>query len=84
MGDIDRFRYIPNFVTSVQSSKIINRTKNTLHVLQISIIKFSFLSFSFESVREVKLFPFKKIQERMISGNMCKMEETTQLLPEGD
>jgi len=78
------FDNIPNFMSSVQSSKIINRTGNTLHVSQNSIIKFSFLTFYFESVREINLFPFKKIQERMISGNFREMEETTLLLLEGD
>ena len=78
------FDNVSNFMTSVQSSKIINRTGNTLHVSQKSIIKFSFLTFSFKSVRKINLFPFKKIQERMISGSVREMEETTLLLPEGD
>ncbi|MEO8991580.1 MAG: hypothetical protein ABI284_04015, partial [Nitrosospira sp.] len=36
----------------------------------------------FESVREIKLVPFERIHERMISGDMRKMEETTELRPE--
>ncbi len=78
------FDNVHNFLSSVQSSQIINRTENILHVSQNSIIKFGFLAFSFESVRQINLFPFWKIRERMISGNMRKMEETTQLLLEGD
>lgn len=78
------FNNIPSFISSVQSSEIINRTGNTLHVTQNSIIEFSIATFNFESVREVNLVPFKEISERMISGNMHKMEETTQIIPEGD
>jgi carbon monoxide dehydrogenase subunit G len=78
------FDNIPSFISSVQSSEIINRTGNTLHVTQNSIIRFSVITFNFESVREVNLVPFKEINERMISGNMRKMEETTQIIPEGD
>ncbi len=78
------FDNIPSFISSVQSSKIINRTGNTLHVTQNSIIRFSVATFNFESVREVNLVPFKEINERMISGNMRKMKETTQIIPEGD
>jgi len=78
------FDNIPSFISSVQSSKIINRTGNTLHVTQHSIIRFSIITFNFESVTEVNLVPFKEINERMISGNMRKMEETTQIIPEGD
>jgi carbon monoxide dehydrogenase subunit G len=73
-----------SFISSVQSSKVINRTGNTLHVTQNSIIRISVATFNFESVREVNLVPFKEIKERMISGNMRKMEEITQIIPEGD
>ena len=78
------FDNIPSFISSVQSSEIINRAGNTLHVTQNSVIKFSVATFNFESVREVNLIPFQKIKERMISGNMRKMEETTQIIPEGN
>ena len=78
------FDSIHNFISSVQSSKIINRTENTLYVSQDSIIKIGFFTFSFESTRQINLFPFWKIRERMLKGNMRKMEETTQLLLEGD
>ena len=78
------FDSIQNFISSVQSSKIINRKENILYVSQDSIIKISFFTFSFESTRQINLFPFWKIRERMIKGNMRKMEETTQLLLEGD
>ena len=77
------FENISGFNPDILSSKVTDRTGNNLRVLQKSVTKYGFLSFAFESVREINLVPFKKIQERMVSGNMRKMEETTQLTPEG-
>jgi carbon monoxide dehydrogenase subunit G len=78
------FENIPSFNSGILSSKVTSRTGNNLHVWQKGISKYGILSFSFESIREINLIPFTKIQERMISGSMQKMEETTQLLPEGN
>ena len=78
------FDNISNFISGVQSSKVTNGTGNNLKVSQRGVTKFGFFTFSFDSVREVNLTPFNKIQERMISGSMRKMEETTVLLPEGN
>ncbi|SCX40827.1 MULTISPECIES: SRPBCC family protein [Nitrosospira] len=76
------FENIPQFNPGILSSRITGRTGNHCHVAQKSITKYGFIVFSFESVREIKLVPFERIHERMISGNMRKMEETTELLPE--
>lgn len=78
------FDNIPRFMSSVQSSKVIHKTGNHLQVSQKGATKYGLFTFSFESVREISLSPFRKIRERMISGNMHAMEETTQLLPEGN
>jgi carbon monoxide dehydrogenase subunit G len=78
------FEHIPSFNSGVLFSKVISRAGNNVHVWQKGISKYGVLSFSFESIREINLIPFRKIQERMISGSMQKMEETTQLLPEGN
>ncbi|SEO66800.1 SRPBCC family protein [Nitrosovibrio sp. Nv6] len=78
------FDNIPKFNSSVLFSKVTDRTGNNVHVSQKGVTKYGFFTFSFESVREINLLPFRKIEERMISGSMRKMEETTQLLPEGN
>ncbi|WP_084226790.1 SRPBCC family protein [Nitrosospira sp. NpAV] len=78
------FDNIPNFISSVQSSKVVGRSGNDVHVAQYAVEKYAFLTISLESVRKINLTPFRKIHERMISGSMRKMEETTQLLPEGN
>jgi carbon monoxide dehydrogenase subunit G len=78
------FDNIPNFNRGVVFSKVTGRTGNRVWVSQKAVTKYGFLTFSYDSKREVELFPFSKIQERMTSGSMRKMEETTQLSPEGD
>jgi ribosome-associated toxin RatA of RatAB toxin-antitoxin module len=78
------FDNIPNFNPGVLSSKVTGRTGNRVRVAQKAATKYGFLTFSYDSTREIDLFPFSKIQERMISGSMRKMEETTQLTREGD
>ena len=64
------FDNIPKFISSVRSSKVINRTDNILYASQVSIIKIGMLTFSFESLRQINLFPFWKIRDRMIRGDM--------------
>src|SRR5690242_16188512 len=77
------FENLASFNAGVLASKVTSRTGNSLHVWQKGISKYGILSFSFESIREINLTPFRRIQERMISGSMRKMEETTELLSEG-
>ena len=78
------FDNISNFISSIRSSKVVGRSGDDVHVSQYAVEKYAFLTISLESVRKINLTPFKKIHERMISGSMRKMEETTQLLPEGN
>jgi carbon monoxide dehydrogenase subunit G len=78
------FDNIPNFNPGVLSSKVTGRTGNRVQVSQKGVTKYGFLTFSYDSTREIDLVPFSKIQERMITGSMRKLEETTQLFPEGE
>lgn len=78
------FDNISSFNSSIRSSKVISRSGGSVHVSQSGIEKYGFLTISLESVRKIDLLPFRKIQERMVSGSMEKMEETTLLLPDGE
>lgn len=78
------FDNIPSFISGVQFSKVISRTGNNLYVSQRGITKYGFLSYTFDSVGEVNLSPFNKIHERMVSGSLHEMEETTTLLQESN
>jgi len=77
------FESLPYFNPGIVASKVTERTGNTLQVWQKGVSKYGFLSFSYESLREIQLIPFSKIHERMLSGTMRKMEETTRLSPKG-
>ncbi len=78
------FNNIANFTEGVASSKITSKKGNTLRVAQTSEIRFSGVSFNFESIIEVHLVPFKKFSTRMISGNMSKMHEVTRIKSDGN
>ena len=78
------FNNIANFTKGVASSKIKRKEGNTLRVAQTSEIRFSGVSFNFESIIEVHLVPFKGFSTRMISGNMSKMHEVTKINSDGD
>ena len=66
------FDNIPNFNPGVVSSKVTGRTGNRVWVSQKAATKYGFLTFSYDSKREIDLFPYSKIQERMTSGSMRK------------
>ena len=78
------FNNLSDFTTSIQSSRVSNKIGNTMHVSQRGVTQFGLLTYSIDTVGEVNLTPFSKIHERMISGNMQKMDETTVLIQEGD
>jgi carbon monoxide dehydrogenase subunit G len=78
------FNNLSDFTTSIQSSRVSNKMGNTMHVSQRGVTQFGLLTYSIDTVGEVNLTPFSKIHERMISGNMQKMDETTMLIQEGD
>ena len=59
------FDNIPNFNSGILSSKVISRTGNRVQVSQKAATKYGFLTFSYDSTREIDLVPFSKIQERM-------------------
>ncbi len=77
------FDNLPRFNSGIRSSKVTGRAGNVLQVAQKAVTKYGPLTFSHDSVREVTLVPHSTIHERLISGHMRRMEETTWLSPEG-
>jgi carbon monoxide dehydrogenase subunit G len=80
---ITDFEHMASFVSNVQSSRVIDRSGNILHIAQQGKAQHGPLSFAFDSVREIRLFPFDRIQSRLTSGKMRKLEGDTQLSVEG-
>ncbi len=77
------FDHMAGFISNLKESKVVSSSADTMKVFQRGSAKYGPLSFPFESTREMQLAPFDKIQSHMISGNMRKMEGTTQLVDEG-
>jgi uncharacterized membrane protein len=77
------FDHMPQFMSTVQSSKILEKNDNKWKVAQKGQSSHAGFSFAFESVREVELKPFETIRSHLISGTMKKHEGLTQLYPSG-
>lgn len=77
------FDHMAGFVSNLKESRVVSTSADTMKVFQRGSAKYGPISFPFESTREMQLTPFDKIQSHMISGNMRKMEGTTQLVDEG-
>lgn len=83
-GVLTDFDHMASFITNVQSSKVTERSGNTMQVSQKGVAKHAMMTFPFESVREIQLFPYEKILSHMVSGTMRKMEGDTHLIGEGE
>ena len=77
------FEHMADFVSNLKESKVVSISGDTLKIFQRGSATYGLISFPFESTREIRLIPFDKIRSHMISGNMRKMEGTTQLIDQG-
>jgi uncharacterized membrane protein len=77
------FDHMPQFMSNLQSSKILEQNGNIWKVAQKGQSSHGGFSFSFESVRAVELKPFEIIRSHLISGTMKKHDGLTQLVPSG-
>lgn len=76
------FEHMAGFISNVKESKVLNVSGDILKISQRGSANYGPVKFPFESVREIHLMPFDRIQSRMISGNVRKMESVTQLFEE--
>lgn len=77
------FDHMASFISNLKESRVVSISTDTMMVFQRGSARYGPLSFPFESTREMQLDPFDKIRSHMVSGNMHKMEGTTQLVDEG-
>lgn len=80
MTDFDNMTAILGNLTS---SKVTSRAGNTWIVRQQGVAKYGFLSFAFESEREMRLEPMKRILAKSLSGTAKRMESEAKLMPLG-
>ncbi len=77
------FEHMSSFVSNLKESKVIGTSGSALKIFQRGSANYGPIDFPFESTREIQLTPFDKIQSHMISGNVRRMDGTTQLVEEG-
>jgi Polyketide cyclase / dehydrase and lipid transport len=78
------YDHMTRFVSSVNSSRIVERSGNTVHVAQQSNTELGMLKFSFDNVRQVELVPYTEIRSRLISGDMKGSAFATRLMGDPD
>lgn len=78
------FEHMADFVSNLEESKVVSIFGETLTIFQRGSATYGPVNYPFASIREIRLTPFHKIRTHLISGNMRKMEGTTQLINEGE
>jgi len=77
MTDYD---HATDFIAKLEKSVILSRSDEILVVAQKGRMGYGPFSVPIETVTEVRLIPYEKMQARLISGNMKKNESTTRLI----
>ena len=73
---------LAGFMTNIKASSIVSQSGNTARVKQTGRAKLWPFSFDIEIEREIELFPFEKMQFRLLGGDFDKMEGELHLVAE--
>lgn len=77
------FDHMSSILNNLTYSRVLRRDGNTLRVRQTGVAHYGALSFEFESEREVRLDPMRRIVSRNLSGSAKSMESEARLEAEG-
>lgn len=80
---ITDFENMPRFVFNVRSCVVMARGGDLVTLAQGGDASYGPIKFPFESVRELRLFPERRIESRMVSGTITRYQGVTELTPEG-
>ena len=80
---ITDYDHAAEFITDLESSRVLSRSGDTLQVYQKGKASFGPFTFPLETLREIQLAPPAEMRSRLISGNMEKLVTTTRLEAEG-
>ena len=78
------YDHMASFVTNLTASELRARNGDTLQVFQRGSAARGVFSFSFENLREIKLFPQDEIRSRLLSGTLKASEFTTRIVDDGN
>ncbi len=81
MTDYD---HATDFISKLEKSVVLARTDDMLLVAQKGRMGYGPLSVMLETVTEIHLTPYEKMQSHLVSGNMKKGEATTRLMADAD
>ena len=73
------FDDMANILSNLQTSRIVRRAGDTVFVLQEGTARFGLFSSSFNSMREVRLEPMRRIIARQLTGTASAYESETTL-----
>ena len=73
------FDHMTSILGNLKSSKVVSREGNTWIVRQNGVARWGLLSFSFESEREIRLEPMKRILAKSLSGTLKRMESEAKI-----
>ncbi|HEY6896776.1 MAG TPA: SRPBCC family protein [Rhodocyclaceae bacterium] len=79
-GVLVDFDHMASILTNLTSSKILSRDGATLLVRQEGIAKYGPFSYPFQSEREIRLEPMRRILAKSLSGSVRRMESATELI----
>ncbi len=74
------FDHMTSILNNLTSSKVLSRDGNILLVMQEGVGKYGPFSYSFQSKREIRLEPMRRILAKSLSGTAKRMESETKLL----
>jgi hypothetical protein len=74
------FDHMTSILGNLTSSKVTARDGNTLVVRQEGVARYGLLSFSFESEREIRLEPMKRIVSKSLSGTLKRMDSEARIV----
>jgi carbon monoxide dehydrogenase subunit G len=77
---ITDYDHATEFISKLEKSTILSRTADTLLVSQKGTMGWGPFSVAIDTVAEIHLTPYEKIQSHLVSGNMHKSEGTTRLI----
>lgn len=78
------YDHMPQFLPTMQSSKVISRTPTQLKVAQKGGVSKGPISMTFDVIRDVELKPHTEIISKVVSGNLKKVDGTTRLAAAGE
>ncbi len=77
------YEHMPEFVSTLKSSKVTSRQGNQLEVSQAGETRVAFMTFKFNTVRAVELLPMSEIRTKLVSGDFKSFDTVTRLSEEG-